>query len=472
MSRKGCNGGAQGFQRNGGNADVRIGVFGQNRVHHRGHAALGAANEHGIRGSQGFQCGRGTALNEGEVPRRKFFAVPADEGAGVRLTLHRIHMPLRGGQCQLHAHAAGARPHIPQGIAGLHGQLGQRRRPHLLLGHGHLSPVEGFIREAGHPIPDENSFTATQQALDLVSGLTAQDTVLFLLSGGGSALFEKPLIPAADLEELTHNLLVCGADIVEINTLRKRFSGVKGGRFAQLCAPAHVVSIVLSDILGDPLDMIASGPAYPDSSTCTQAKEIVQKYHLPMTEQMLALLEQETPKALDNVETQITGSVRQLCAAAAATARTLGYEPLILTDCLSCEAREAGVFLANMVRYQRTAGRRIALIAGGETVVHLTGHGKGGRNQELALAAAPGIAGLDGCAVSSVGSDGTDGPTDAAGGFVDSTTQAALKAQGCDIFATLADNDAYHALQKCNGLIITGPTGTNVNDVSVALVRA
>ena len=165
-------------------------------------------------------------------------------------------------------------------------------------------------------------------------------------------------------------------------------------------------------------------------------------------------------------------TLEELCAAAAATARTLGYEPLILTDCLSCEAREAGVFLANMVRYQRTAGRRIALIAGGETVVHLTGHGKGGRNQELALAAAPGIAGLDGCAVFSVGSDGTDGPTDAAGGFVDSTTQAALKAQGCDIFATLADNDAYHALQKCNGLIITGPTGTNVNDVSVALVRA
>ena len=145
--------------------------------------------------------------------------------------------------------------------------------------------------EAGHPVPDENGFAATEQALELVRGLTAEDTVLFLLSGGGSALFEKPLIPAADLEELTHNLLVCGADIVEINTLRKRFSGVKGGRFAQLCAPAHVVSIVLSDILGDPLDMIASGPAYTDSSTCAQAKEIVQKYHLPMTEQMLALLE-------------------------------------------------------------------------------------------------------------------------------------------------------------------------------------
>ena len=326
--------------------------------------------------------------------------------------------------------------------------------------------------EAGHPVPDENSFAATERALELVHGLTEKDTVLFLLSGGGSALFEKPLISGAELQGITNQLLASGADIVEMNTIRKRLSAVKGGRFAQACAPAKVFSIVLSDILGDPLDMIASGPAVPDSSTCAQALAIAEKYHLNLSEQAKALLAQETPKVLDNVTTQITGSVRQLCAAAAATARTLGYEPLILTDCLSCEAREAGVFLANMVRYQRTAGRRIALIAGGETVVHLTGHGKGGRNQELALAAAPGIAGLDGCAVFSVGSDGTDGPTDAAGGFVDSTTQAALKAQGCDIFATLADNDAYHALQKCNGLIITGPTGTNVNDVSVALVRA
>ena len=326
--------------------------------------------------------------------------------------------------------------------------------------------------EAGHPVPDENSFAATEKALALVQGLTAEDTVLFLLSGGGSALFERPLLPGEELQDITSQLLASGADIVEMNTIRKRLSAVKGGRFAQACAPAEVFSIVLSDILDDPLDMIASGPAAPDSSTCAQALAIAEKYRLNLSEQAKALLAQETPKALDNVETQITGSVRQLCAAAAATARTLGYEPLILTDCLSCEAREAGVFLANMVRYQRTAGRRIALIAGGETVVHLTGHGKGGRNQELALAAAPGIAGLDGCAVFSVGSDGTDGPTDAAGGFVDSTTQAALKSQGCDIFATLADNDAYHALQKCNGLIITGPTGTNVNDVSVALVRA
>ena len=332
-------------------------------------------------------------------------------------------------------------------------------------------PIANFtIREAGHPIPDENSFTATQQALDLVSGLTAQDTVLFLLSGGGSALFEKPLIPAADLEELTHNLLVCGADIVEINTLRKRFSGVKGGRFAQLCAPAHVVSIVLSDILGDPLDMIASGPAYPDSSTCAQAKEIVQKYHLPMTEQMLALLEQETPKALGNVTTRITGSVRELCTAAADACRKLGYEPVVLTDRLCCEAREAGSFLGSIVRTHAGQGKRLAFIAGGETVVHLTGKGLGGRNQELALAAAPALAGLEHCCVFSVGSDGTDGPTDAAGGYVDGDTAAALAAAGWNVFDALQNNDAYHALQAVEGLILTGATGTNVNDVAVALV--
>ena len=344
----------------------------------------------------------------------------------------------------------------------------------VITKYGHCKgPIANLtLCEAGHPIPDENSFAATQKALDLVQGLKAEDTVLFLLSGGGSALFEKPLIPPADLEQLTQNLLTCGADIVEINTLRKRFSAVKGGRFAQLCAPAHVFSIVLSDILGDPLDMIASGPAYPDLSTAAQAQAIAQKYQLPLTDTMRQLLAQETPKTLDNVETHITGSVRQLCAAAADAARSLHYEPLILTDCLSCEAREAGVFLSNMVRYTQKTGKQVALIAGGETVVHLTGHGKGGRNQELALAAAPGIAGLDGCAVFSVGSDGTDGPTDAAGGYVDGQTQAQLRAQGCDIFATLADNDAYHALQKCGGLILTGPTGTNVNDVSVALIRA
>lgn len=327
------------------------------------------------------------------------------------------------------------------------------------------------IFEAGHPVPDENSYHATQAAIDAVSGLSEEDTVLFLLSGGGSALFEKPLISADDMNRLTRELLACGASIVEMNTIRKRFSAVKGGKFANLCKPAKVFSIVLSDIIGDPLDMIASGPAYPDSSTAAQAIRIAEKYHLTLTDSMRMLLETETPKYLDNVETHITGSVRQLCLAAENACRELGYQPLVLTASLSCEAREAGVFLSNIAQYHQNTSKSLAFIVGGETVVHLTGHGLGGRNQELALAAAPGIAGMENTAVFSLGSDGTDGPTDAAGGYVDGTTSAVLESKGMDLFSVLQDNDSYHALERCDGLIKTGATGTNVNDVAVLLIR-
>ena len=324
--------------------------------------------------------------------------------------------------------------------------------------------------EGGHPVPDEGSFAATQKALELVQDLTAADDVLFLLSGGGSALFEKSLVPGAELQDITGQLLGCGADIMEMNTIRKRLSAVKGGRFARLCAPAQVYSIVLSDILGDPLDMIASGPACPDSSTCAEALAIAEKYQLKLSPKAQALLEQETPKTLDNVTTRITGSVRELCAAAAKECSALGYEPVMLTDQLCCEAREAGSFLASILKSHAGQGRKLAFLAGGETVVHLTGKGLGGRNQELALAAAPGIAGLD-AAVFSAGSDGTDGPTDAAGGYVDGETAAALAAKGLDVFEVLHNNDAYHALKAVDGLLVTGPTGTNVNDVAVALLH-
>ncbi len=334
-----------------------------------------------------------------------------------------------------------------------------------------MGPISDFdCREAGHPVPDNNSFQGTQAALDAVSGLTEKDTVLFLLSGGGSALFEKPLVPGAELQDITGQLLACGADIVEMNTIRKRLSAVKGGRFAQLCAPAHVFSIVLSDILGDPLDMIASGPACPDTSTCTQAQEIVEKYNLTLSPQALALLNRETPKTLDNVTTQITGSVRELCAAAAAQCQALGYRPILLTDQLCCQAKEAGSFLASILKTHSGSREKLAFLAGGETVVHLTGTGLGGRNQELALSAAAGIDGVHGTAVFSVGSDGTDGPTDAAGGYVDYETAETLRKQGLNIFEVLQNNDAYHALQESGGLLITGPTGTNVNDVAVALL--
>ena len=336
-----------------------------------------------------------------------------------------------------------------------------------------MGPIGNFqCFEAGHPVPDENSFKGTQAALDLVSGLSEKDTVLFLLSGGGSALFEKPLVAGEVLQDITGQLLACGADIVEINTIRKRLSAVKGGRFAECCAPAQVFSIVLSDILGDPLDMIASGPAVPDTSTCQQALAIAKKYNLTMPESAWALLEQETPKVLHNVTTQINGSVKELCAAAAAACKELGYEPIMLTDQLCCQAKEAGSFLASVLKTHAGQGKNLAFLAGGETVVHLTGKGKGGRNQELALAAAAGIAGISGTAVFSVGSDGTDGPTDAAGGYVDYTTAEELKKQNVDIFEVLKQNDAFHALEKVGGLVFTGPTGTNVNDVAVALLKA
>ena len=361
-----------------------------------------------------------------------------------------------------------------QMAAAAYKELGSRvDRGIVITKHGHAMGSIGdlLIREAGHPVPDASSYSSTQEAIDMVRSLTGEDLVLFLLSGGGSALFEKPLIPTEEMDDITRQLLACGADIVEINTLRKRLSAVKGGKFAQLCAPARVFSVVLSDILGDPLDMIASGPAHPDSSTAEQAKAILSKYKLQVSEKVHQLMDVETPKALDNVTTKITGSVRQLCAAASETAAALGYEPVVLSASLRCEAREAGSFLASIAQYHENTDKSIAFIAGGETVVHLTGHGKGGRNQEIALAAAKDIAGMRDTVVFSLGSDGTDGPTDAAGGIVSGETAAVLAAKGISIDAVLQDNDAYHALKAADGLIFTGPTGTNVNDLTCLLIK-
>ena len=352
--------------------------------------------------------------------------------------------------------------------------LGERIDTGLVITkYGHVMGEIPRIRcvEAGHPVPDENSLAATVEALALTENLTAEDTVLFLLSGGGSALFEQPLIPPAELTALTEHLLASGASIVEMNTIRKRMSAVKGGRFGAHCAPAHVFSIVLSDILGDPLDMIASGPAHPDTSTAEDAHAVVQKYGLHLSKEAAALLDAPLPTALPNVETHITGSVRELCAAAACAAERRGYTPVLLTDQLDTEARAAGQFLACIARTHAGDGTSYAYIAGGETIVQLVGKGRGGRNQELALAAADGIAGRDNIAVFSIGSDGTDGPTDAAGGYVDGDTAAALARTGMDAATALAENDSYTALNAVDGLIITGPTGTNVNDVAVVLIR-
>jgi len=338
--------------------------------------------------------------------------------------------------------------------------------------------IPGFtILEAGHPLPDENTISGTKKIMEAVSGLTDKDIVFFLVSGGGSALFESPAggLTLADFLDITDQMLKCGADIVEMNTVRKHLSAVKGGRFAELCSPAKVFCIALSDILGDRPDSIASGPACADASTSEEAFAVVEKYGLKLTDTMKEQLGKETPKTLSNVTMEITGSVTQLCADAAKTAESLGYTPLILTNMLDCEAKEAGKFLASIAKTIQKDGLPLkppcAVICGGETIVRITGKGKGGRNQELALSAAESICDMEGVIVAAVGSDGTDGPTDAAGGMVDGNTKSILDAKGISISSVLAENDSNHALAEADALIMTGPTGTNVNDLYLLLCK-
>ena len=324
------------------------------------------------------------------------------------------------------------------------------------------------IYEAGHPVPDENGVKAAERVLQMAEGLTAADWVILLISGGGSALFECPAdgVTLEDIARITRQLLACGADIREINCIRKRLSKVKGGRLGLALSPAKVFSILLSDVLGDPPDAIASGPACPDAATCVQAGEIIAKYRLQLSPGALSALNTETPKALPGVETVIAGNVHALCAAAARAAEGIGYPARIMDEALCCEAREAGKMMAE---YARKTPGPCALIWGGETVVHVKGGGKGGRNQEAALSAAEGIAGMGDTCIFALGSDGTDGPTDAAGGIV--TGDFYQAAGGEKIRAHLENNDAYPLLKEMNGLIVTGPTGTNVNDLYMLIKR-
>ncbi len=344
-----------------------------------------------------------------------------------------------------------------------------------------MGEIEGFeIIEAGHPIPDENSVLGAKKALELVEGLGKDDKVIFLISGGGSALFEKPLegVSLEDIMDITNQLLGCGADIVEINTVRKHLSDVKGGRFALACKNTTVYSIVLSDVLGDKLDSIASGPAYPDFTTSEQAMEIIEKYGLHIEDNLKNAIMIETPKEIGNCETIITGSVTALCEAAAESALRLGYKPIILSSSVECEAKDAGRFMATIIKeakkeYPSRFAPQVpcAVIAGGETVVRIMGKGKGGRNQEAALAAAIEIEGIEDAVFFSLGSDGTDGPTDAAGGIVDGRSAEKIRKSGIMPEVYLDMNDSYNALKASDDLIITGATGTNVNDVMVALCK-
>ncbi len=339
----------------------------------------------------------------------------------------------------------------------------------VITKYGHVMGDLGKIQlcEASHPVLDESTLLSTDKALKLTESLTEKDLVLFLVSGGGSALFESLSISLKKMQALTEELLKCGASIEEINTIRKHLSGVKGGNFALHCYPATVHSIILSDVLGNRLDTIASGPTCVDKTTVNDAVSIIKKYEISFD----CSLFRETPKEITNSTYIISGSVSELCESAKKYAQKLGYKAEILRDNEQGEARILGGELGALAKKYQNTDTPLAFIVGGETVVRVKGTGKGGRNQEIALSASAEIKGLDNVAVFSVGSDGTDGPTDSAGGYVNGNTYALIEKGGKTPEEYLNNNDAYNALSLSDGLIITGPTGTNVNDVSVLLVQ-
>ena len=274
---------------------------------------------------------------------------------------------------------------------------------------------------------------------------------------------------------VTTILLKCGANIVEINTVRKHLSAIKGGKLAKHIQPAGGYAIILSDVVGNHPEMIASGMTYADDTNAPEVMEVIEKYHLDVGDKVIRVLEKAEETLVSNITNIVKGNVEELCSAAE-HARELGYKPYVFSTSTGCEAKELGKWFAETAKMIRKNNpwkieTPCAVIIGGETVVKVIGNGLGGRNQEIALQTAAGIQGMDKTVLFSLASDGTDGPTDAAGGIVDGYTVKALEEKGMDIGEYLMDNDAYHALREIDGLIMTGPTGTNVNDVTVLLIK-
>ncbi len=360
----------------------------------------------------------------------------------------------------------------------------------IITKHGHSRGYqykEIMVREAGHPVPDENGLQATAELTALLELCSSDTLVVCLISGGGSALLVSPhdRISMTDKQKITALLLKAGADIHELNTVRKHISKVKGGRLAALAHPATVVSLILSDVIGDSLDVIASGPTAPDASTYAEALAVIAKYQLssdapPAVMRLLqdgaAGSELETPKSdhpvFGNTENIIVGSNRLALQAALAKAADLDLEARIVSSEVMGEAKEVGRRLAYEARALLDGQRNkpLCLISGGETTVTVTGSGLGGRNTELALAFAMEIGDAGGITLLSAGTDGTDGPTDAAGAIVDGTTMQKAAEQYLDAAAYLASNDSYTFMKKSDDLLITGPTGTNVMDVQVMII--
>jgi len=373
--------------------------------------------------------------------------------------------------------------------------LGQRVTAGLVnVKYGYGAETEIIrLNEAGHPIPDAAGMAGTKQMAELARKATARDLVICLISGGGSALMTLPAegIALANMESLTDALLRCGATINEINTVRKHLSQTKGGNLAHLAYPAEIVSLILSDVVGSPLDVIASGPTVADTTTFADAYGVIEKYSLleelprPIVERLGRGKEgliPDTPKegaeSFTRTYNLVIASNEVAAAAAIAKAEELGFHSLLLSTFVEGEAKEVAKVFAAIAKEILHSGRPLprpaCVVAGGETTVTIRGKGLGGRNQEMALSAALEIAGLEDVMIIPLATDGTDGPTDAAGAIADGSTlrRASLLLQEAGLSAPqyLANNDSYHFFQRLGDLLITGPTNTNVNDLTFTFV--
>jgi glycerate 2-kinase len=412
-----------------------------------------------------------------------------DPAAAVRRHLHRQGDALVAGERRYrltgHGHVfliAAGKAAVPMTVAAADALGPALDRGIVVTKYGHADragelPPAVQVIEAGHPVPDENSIRGAQAVTDLAQVAGEDDLVLFLISGGGSALLTLP-VPGVDLAQcqaLTDALLRSGATIDELNTVRKHLSQVKGGQLARLAAPATLVTLVLSDVVGDPLPVIASGPTVADPTTVADARQVLARHRLDL---VMPTLLRETPKADDPAFAAgyhvLVGSNRQAAEAAACRARELGYHTLLLTTYIEGEAREVARVAAALAKGVRAECDPLpppaCLIWGGETTVTIRGDGRGGRNQELALAAAIALDGWPGVTLLALATDGGDGPTDAAGAVVTGETVARARELGLDPRAALARNDSYPFFAALGDLVQTGPTGTNVNDLLFILV--
>ncbi|MFN7920298.1 MAG: glycerate kinase [Bryobacteraceae bacterium] len=356
--------------------------------------------------------------------------------------------------------------------------------------YGHGAKLKRIhVHECGHPVPDDAGVEGARAIAHMAEQAEAGDLVIFLISGGASALtpFPVPPITLAEKQQTTRLLLECGANIHEINTVRKHVSAFKGGQLARLAAPATVVTLMLSDVIGDPVDVIGSGPTVPDASTFEDALRIIEKFELAQRLPNAVrdrLLEgragnaTETPKqgdpAFAHAQGLVVGSCRLAVDAAAEKARALGYKTLVLSTLIEGETRDVARMHAAIAREVRLSGQPVrapaCIISGGETTVTIRGAGLGGRNQEFVLAAAIDLDGARDTVVFSGGTDGTDGPTDAAGAIADGVTFARARKQGLDAADFLRRNDSYHFFDALGDLVKTGPTRTNVMDVRILLI--